>query len=60
MKHNDKYDAVFHWVETKVYDMEGNCIASNQSYIPGEFKPDQATLHYWAWLDKRREESEPT
>ena len=48
-------DEVFHWVETKVYDQDGEVIAINQSYVPGEFKPDEATLKYWAWLDARRE-----
>ena len=50
-------DDVFHWVETKVYDQDGEVIAINQSYVPGEFKPDEATLKYWAWLDARREET---
>ena len=48
-------DEKYHWVETKVYDQDGEVIAINQSYVPGEFKPDEATLKYWAWLDKRRE-----
>ena len=47
----------YHWVETKVYDESGECVAINQSYVPGEFKPDEMTLHYWAWLDERREET---
>ena len=53
-------DEKYHWVETKVYDQDGEVIAINQSYVPGEFKPDGATLKYWAWLDKRREPSEET
>ena len=53
-------DEKYHWVETKVYDHDGEVIAINQSYVPGEFKPDEMTLKYWAWLDKRREPSEET
>lgn len=45
----------YHVIETKVYDSEGELIAAMTSYVPWEFRPSQATLRYWDWLDERRE-----
>lgn len=47
-----------HFIVTKVYDSEGECIAISNSVVPGEYEPDEMTKKYWEWLDKRRENIE--
>lgn len=43
-----------HYIVTKTYDGNGECVAVSQSFVPGPYEPDEMTKKYWKWLDERR------
>ena len=45
----------FHFIITKVYDSDGECVAISNACVPGEYEPDEATKKYWKWLDDRKQ-----
>lgn len=51
---DDEVKGEFHFIVTKIYDSEGECIGISNSIVPGEYEPSEETKKYWEWLDKRR------
>jgi len=51
MKNEEKY----HYIETKIYDHEGDLIKMSCSHVPGEYELTASDKRYLDWLDERKE-----
>jgi len=43
-----------HYIETKIYDNDGDLIKMTCSFVPGDYKYTDADEKYLAWLDENR------
>lgn len=44
-----------HFIETKIYDNDGDLIKMSSSHVPGDYELTDQDKSYFKWLDDRRE-----
>ena len=47
-------DKNFHFIETKIYNGEGELLITTSSYVPGEYQHSSIEEDYLKWLEDRK------